>query len=248
VSIERFLASPIVNDTTGLTTDFDSEVTMSFSTELTQEISHRNLLSHPFYQAWMQGTLTRDDLSRYSLQYSPHVRAFPRFVSAVHSLCENQDARNLLLENLNDEEGSQGRKSHPELWREFAMAFGADTEALKEDDVQEKAKALVDTFFRLCRSSYAEGLGALYAYEYQVPEIAEAKIDGLKRFYGIEDGSATAFFDVHRTADKYHSQACRDLLDQLSLQEQAKAMAAAREAAQALWDFLSEVHHGTCAA
>jgi pyrroloquinoline-quinone synthase len=215
---------------------------MTFSTELTEKISPLHLLRHPFYQAWMEGQLTREDLNRYSMQYAPHVKAFPRFVSAIHSQCENEKGRKLLLENLNDEEGTGGLKSHPELWRDFAAAFGADVDSLREGDIAPKSRELVETFFRFCRSSYEEGLGALYAYEHQVPAIAVAKIDGLKRFYGITESSAHAFFEVHQSADVHHSATCRELLDQLTPDQKQRAMRAAVEASQALWDFLTEVH------
>ena len=36
---------------------------------------------------------------------------------------------------------------------------------------------MIDNFFRLSRSTYAEGLA--YIYERQVPEIADTKIKGL---------------------------------------------------------------------
>jgi pyrroloquinoline-quinone synthase len=215
---------------------------MTFSETLTQEISTRHLLGHPFYQAWMAGELTRQQLARYAFQYAPHVDAFPRFVSAVHSRAENPVARKMLMENLVEEEGANGFPSHPELWRRFAAAFETDTRSISLNDVEPKARNLVEVFHRLCRSSYEEGLGALYAYEYQVPEIAKSKTEGLKKFYGIEKGSATEFFDVHESADRFHSEACAQLLNELNDDQRRRAMAAAKEASEALWSFLTEVY------
>ena len=40
---------------------------------------------------------------------------------------------------------------------------------------------MIDNFFSQARSSYAEGLASLYTYERQIPEIAETKIQGLKK-------------------------------------------------------------------
>jgi pyrroloquinoline-quinone synthase len=148
----------------------------------------------------------------------------------------------MLLENLNEEEGYGGNKNHPQLWMDFAKAFEAKVEHLTNSDVGPKARELVEVYFKLCRSSFEEGLGALYAYEHQVPEIAEAKIEGLKKFYGISDEETTAFFEVHKSADKFHSEACAQILNSLSPDQQSRALAAAKIASEALWNFLTEVY------
>jgi pyrroloquinoline-quinone synthase len=221
---------------------------MTTHTQLLEAIADRNLSKHPFYQAWMKGELTQEQLGHYAVQYYPHVSAFPRFVSSVHALCENQRARKLLFTNLSEEEGAVSGDDHPELWLRFAEGLGVDRAATKSGPYGKKARELVDVFFSLCRDSYASGLGALTAYEIQVPEIADLKIDGLKRFYQIEDARTIAFFDVHRTADRFHSDACIELLEALPEAEKQKAHAAAQTAANALWDFLTEVYEAPCEA
>jgi pyrroloquinoline-quinone synthase len=47
-------------------------------------IAERSLLKHPFYQAWTAGTLSRERLQNYAVEYYPHVAAFPRYLSAIH--------------------------------------------------------------------------------------------------------------------------------------------------------------------
>lgn len=54
-------------------------------------------------------------------------------------------------------------------------------------------KKLVDEYFDITRSSYASGLGALYAYERQTPSVAKSKIEGLEKFYGINDTKTLKF-------------------------------------------------------
>jgi pyrroloquinoline-quinone synthase len=104
-----------------------------------------------------------------------------------------------------------------------------------------ETRALIDTFRRLSRKSYASGLGALYAYESQFPGVASAKIDGLVERYGVVDEETLRFFKVHQSADVEHSDVCRALLDRLPEADQAEALAASEELAGALWDFLSGV-------
>jgi pyrroloquinoline-quinone synthase len=220
---------------------------MSFVQQIETAIADLHLLSHPFYRAWTAGELTQDQLRHYAVQYKPFVEAFPRFVSALHSQCEDSAARAEILENLMDEEGRTGHSApHPQLWQDFADRLGAEIEPAQSYGVA--ALASKETFLKFCRSSYAEGLCALYAYEYQTPQISKSKIDGLKTFYGIDDARALEFFRVHEVADIYHSQSCGKLIDAIPVEQQPAALQAARTAAQSLWDFLSEAYGEAMAA
>lgn len=215
---------------------------MQLSEQLRQELAQYNLLGHPFYQAWMRGELSLEQLQKYSKQYKAHVDAFPRYVSAIHSQCEVPTHRQQLLHNLMEEEGVGYDKNHPELWKDFGHGLGVKAHEWDSEKPEMQAQNLVDTYWKLCRSSYGEGLAALFAYEYQVPEVAKLKIEGLKKFYDIEDESTLKFFAVHEEADKEHSQVCANMIDQLPENQRQEVLNAGKEAAQALWNFLSEVY------
>lgn len=212
---------------------------MNFTENLLKSLSGKHLLKHPFYQAWTEGKLTQEDLQHYSAQYFHHVDAFPRYISATHSLCKDIKARQVLLDNLTDEE--KGDEHHPELWLRFAEGVGQTREGVHNAELLPETCELVDTFFELSRSSFAEGLGALFAYENQVPEVASTKIEGLKKWYGIESERATQFFSVHLEADVWHTQAVAEIMNALPEEEKAKAEKAAEKAASALWKFLDGV-------
>jgi pyrroloquinoline-quinone synthase len=211
---------------------------MQLREELSGVIAERSVLKHPFYLAWNEGTLPRESLRDYAAQYYRQVLAFPRYVSAVHSRCDNAVARGQLLENLIEEE--RGPDNHPELWLRFCEGLGLRRDEVQGATASPATTQLVDTFFDLSSRSWREGLAALYAYESQVPEVAAAKIDGLARFYGISDPRAVAFFEVHRTADVYHRQAEEALLEETGPNEHAPVVASAATAAQALWGFLDQ--------
>ena len=162
------------------------------------------MLTHPFYQAWQRGELTREALADYAAQYYRHVEAFPRYLSALHSHTDDADTRRAVLQNLMDEEA--GTPNHPELWLQFAEGLGMSREAVLAAETQPETQTLVQTFDDVCRNgSVAAGLAALYSYESQIPAIAETKIDGLMKFYGITDESALAYFRVHQEADVEHA-------------------------------------------
>lgn len=148
----------------------------------------------------------------------------------------------MLAENLAEEEGLEaGKQDHASLWLMFACGLGENADAVRAQQLNPETQALVDTFRRLSRQSYAAGLGALYAYESQFPAVASAKIEGLIDRYGIQEEETLRFFRVHESADVEHSAVCRQLLDRLAPAEQQEAIAAGEELAGALWNFLSGV-------
>ena len=215
---------------------------MTASALIDSKVAARAMLKHPFYQAWTEGRLPLDTLRAYARQYFHHVEAFPCAVSAVHSACPDRDGRRMLAENLAEEEGLEaGKQDHATLWLMFAAGLGESEGGVRAQQLNEETLALIDTFRRLSRQSYASGLGALYAYESQFPAVASAKIEGLIDRYGIEEEETLRFFRVHEYADVEHSSVCRALLDRLSDAEQAEAVAAGEELAGALWNFLSGV-------
>ena len=214
----------------------------SVSRAIDSKVADRAMLSHPFYQAWTEGRLSIDTLRAYARQYFHHVEAFPRAVSSVHASCDDRDGRRMLAENLAEEEGVEaGKQDHATLWLMFACGLGESEDSVRDQQLNAETQALIDTFRRLSRRSYASGLGALYAYESQFPGVATAKIEGLVDRYGIADEETLRFFRVHATADVEHSAVCRELLDKLPESEKAEAVAAGEELAGALWNFLSGV-------
>ena len=215
---------------------------MTTSSLIDLRVAERAMLKHPFYQAWTEGRLPLDTLRAYARQYFHHVEAFPRAVSAVHSSCPERDGRRMLAENLAEEEGIEaGKQDHASLWLMFAAGLGESEDGVRTQRLNPETQALIDTFRKLSRRSYASGLGALYAYESQFPGVASAKIEGLIDRYGIEDEETLRFFRVHEYADVEHSSVCRVLLDRLPEAEKAEAVAAGEELAGALWNFLSGV-------
>lgn len=208
---------------------------MQTVSRLNEILADLNLLKHMFYQAWSNGELTTDMLQNYAAQYYNQVQSFPRFISRVHTGCPEIAARKVLLENLVDEEihGTD----HPALWMQFAQGMGATRERVLNDTPLPETKFMVDKFYELAERDWKDGLCALYAYEYQVPEVSASKIEGLKKFYGISDEKTLEFFTAHQVYDVGHSQQVANLIEQYVEPERAEK--ATREAAEALWGFLN---------
>ena len=211
--------------------------------DLDKHLDQWHLLNHEFYQAWKAGELQLEDLRTYAKQYVQHVDAFPRYISATHSQCTDLTARQALLENLIEEERGDGH--HPGLWRLFAKGLGVNATDIETTEAYPETATLISEFLRFSNSSYAEGVGALYAYERQVPHTAESKIQGLKDNYQITDADTLKFFEVHLHADEAHSQTTYELIEAMSPAEQEKAKAAATSVAKTLWNFLSGIQAHT---
>ena len=208
-----------------------------FSQELNKKLDQYHLLNHPFYKSWNEGKLTREIIKDYAEQYYQHVKAFPRYISATHSICEDIEKRKILLENLQDEENPNA--DHPKLWKNFALAMGADKDKIEDVKREWFTNDMIENFFHHARKSYAEGLASLYTYERQIPEIAETKIRGLKNFYGVTSKEGLEFFEAHKAADVIHRKECEKLLDALTEEEKVKAEKASMLTARYLWNFLS---------
>ncbi|MBD3167193.1 CADD family putative folate metabolism protein [bacterium] len=214
---------------------------MSISQQIDNRVATRKVLNHPFYQAWNRGELSLDALRDYAIQYYKHVQAFPTYLSAVHAHTDEIEVRRHLLQNLVDEEA--GRPNHPELWLQFVASLGIDTGQAETAETRPETEAMIEVFRDICRNgSTAAGVAALYAYESQIPEVSESKIDGLKRFYGFTDPEAYRYFTVHIEADKEHAAVERAVIDKLESDADAsEVLTAVERVLESLYALLSGV-------
>jgi len=203
-------------------------------------IAEKNLLKHPFYQDWQAGKLSRESLQLYASQYYRHVEAFPKHLRVLAARTEGP-LRETVVENLEEEENPDA--PHPKLWRDFAAAVGVAPDDISCCPALPGTQAVVSTFREICGDRpVAEAVAALYAYEAQVPEIASTKIDGLKKFYGVDQPEALAYFAIHEEADKIHREAWRGWLEEHAEGSDDEIVATAQEALNALWGALDAVH------
>ena len=145
----------------------------------------------------------------------------------------------MLLENLREE--LEGVENHPELWLRFAESLGVSREEVNNADLLHSTMESVEILKHLTQSSdFRLGIAALYAYESQIPAVAETKRLGLQSMFGITDQRGLDFFSIHETADLGHRQVEKSILGRSCLDEQSQCnvLAAASTASEALWKFL----------
>lgn len=217
---------------------------MDLLDRIDDQIAKKHLLQHPFYQAWLDGTLPKASMQDYARQYFAFESSFPRFLSALHSRTEDASVRQRILENLWDEE--HGTDNHAELWLRFAEGIGVPRAEVVDAQRNDATSALVALYTEVTTEApVAEAVAAIYAYERQVPDVAPSKIDGLAKHYGITDRPALTFFRVHGELDVEHSDEERAMLGELvagdDVDENAVS-ATAQRALDAWWNFLSAVY------
>jgi pyrroloquinoline-quinone synthase len=219
-----------------------------FFEQLDTRVAKYDLLCHPFYQAWSAGELTREDLREYARDYYHHVEAFPIYLAELAIRLDESELRRAVLANMADEKGmadasSERSAPHSELWLDFAEGMGARRDMRGHTPVPEISE--LTAFFHRVSSDGPpeEALAAFYAYESQVPQVANVKARGLREMYGADE-RVTSYFTLHTTADVYHSKVWRQQLwKRLKSNPQMaeRALTAGENAAKALWRALDGI-------
>jgi len=152
-----------------------------------------NVLRHPFYLRWSEGTMTRPELAFYAGQYAYAVEAL---AAATSDLARRSPS-------TGNERHAAEEEAHVSLWAGFQEAVGSSgAEPLPE--TADCARAWADP-----DRSELRTLVSLYAIESAQPAISETKRTGLVERYGFEPGPATRYFDVHAVLDVEHARVAR---------------------------------------
>src|SRR5579862_62149 len=209
-------------------------------------VAEHHLLKHPFYQAWTEGTLSRESLQVYAEQYYHHVRSFPENLRQL-AIRANGSLAELVNENLAQECNASG--SHEQLWRQFAESLGVADADLDRARPLPGVAAQLDTFDEVaCEGTLAQAVGAFYVYEAQMPELAARKVSSLRRFYDINDAHALAYFLAHEEADIRHRAVWREWLSSQKDADSFGVLCADERVLKALWGALDAVYPQACAA
>jgi pyrroloquinoline-quinone synthase len=204
---------------------------MDFWSRIEQVRARWNVLEHPFYERWSRGELAREELAAYAGEYHHAVVALAD-ASAAAARSADPAARGELERHAAEEE------AHVELWDDFARAVGG---APAPEPAPETA-ACVRAWAGDPDRPLMHGLVALYAIESGQPQLAATKRAGLAAFYGIEEGPATAYFDLHAELDREHAAAERALIEpRLAGADEEALIAQAETVLRANWELLDGV-------
>ncbi len=202
---------------------------MDFFARLESLRERWNVLEHPFYQRWSEGSLEREELAFYAGEYRHAVIALAEAVDAASRACE-PELRAQLSEHAREE------SEHVGVWDDFAEALGADLDRTPRAETE------------ACRESWTSGQGALenlvaaFTVESGQPAIARTKLDGLVQRYGFAEGPATEYFSLHAERDHEHAEQTRELIEErLADADLDRLLAVAERVLKGNWELLDGV-------
>ena len=194
-------------------------------------VSARPLLTHPYYRAWVAGSLTMGDLGAYAGQYRHVEQCLPQVLSATVERLDDEIARHLVEANLADELSRP--RPHLDLFDTFAAAVGTGGAAPTTATAH-----LVSVYQEAAATGPVAALAVIGAYEVQAAEVATTKARSLRELYGL-DAAATEFWDVHAEMEDAHAAWTTDALRVLDASPAVVAEFAGRSA-DAWWAFLDD--------
>ncbi len=176
-----------------------------------------NLLQHPFYLAWNEGRLTKEQMAVYAGEYG----SFIQLVSEGWQAAGEQ-----VIANEEEE--------HYVLWKNFAKSLDTKNMGATISQVNELVNSVKNYF-----GSYAGALGALYAFEVQQPATASSKLEGLKKHYSNWQADET-YFTIHQ-ADFEEPALLEEKIKLLSKEEKLVAALACEKTCGLLWNALTGI-------
>ena len=176
-----------------------------------QIIEEKSLLKHPFYEMWSDGKLELDSLKGYSKEYYQLVKQVPQFMEPLVNDA-TPEMKDELIQNMKEE------AEHIPLWEKFAGSMGISESELQGYQGLEKTNKAVSNLDSLM-NSYDNGACAMYAFEKEIPQVSQTKLEGLKEFYGIDTKDATEYFEEHMTADIRHAASWEKVINDTKLDD-----------------------------
>jgi pyrroloquinoline-quinone synthase len=199
------------------------------------EIEKHSLLKHVFYQMWSEGKLTINHLQGYSKEYFQLVKVVPKFVENIFNAIADPSLKRAVGQNLKEE------SEHIEPWIMFSTAMGVQRNDLTSYKGENETSIAVSTLSQLTERSLEEAVAAMYAYEKELPKISRSKIDGLKKFYGVQSNEATKYLEIHEEVDLRHSEVWKNILKTIPEEKQERALNAAISSLEAQNKLLDSV-------
>ncbi len=202
-----------------------------FINSLIYEIHQHPALSHPYLLAMSRGDFKdmNNVIRDYANQYSVYSSRFVDYLNGVINALPIADHKALLMENLEEELGSNGSlegsdKPHVEIFNDFKNIIGVDKNYEAQNPPSTTSLLWRDLFLEKCSSNIpGVGLAAIgLATEYIVPQIYSYIAEAIDIHTDFND-NASLFFRLHIQCDEGHGenmiQIALDLAESISNRE-----------------------------
>ena len=192
----------------------------AFIKQLSSDALNSAAINHPYLHAISRGDLPNIDLALkdFAFQYSIYSSKFTQYVSSVIDNLSNPQHKQILLNNLAEEQGdthgielpddvlaSVADQPHASLYRRFQEAIGVDTEYSKQTPQSQTAVLWSKQLLQLCQENACVGIGAVgIGTELIVSHIYDQILTGLKAHSQLTM-EERVFFDLHSVCDDEHA-------------------------------------------
>lgn len=199
---------------------YKSDIGTAFIKRICDQSIHSAAVNHPYLTALSTGELPNIELAfkDFAFQYGLYTTNFTRYVSALIKNLSLEKHKNILLENLAEEQGDTHNFDlpsdvlssiegipHTQLFRRFQEAVGVDEAYKKNAEKCQTGHLWSQQFLYLCQMNEYVGVGAIgIGTELIVSSIYRQILKGL------EDHSQLnmlehVFFDLHSECDDEHA-------------------------------------------
>lgn len=176
-----------------------------------------DLNQHPFYKAWVAGTLPKEALVDYSGDYGFFIATIASGWDAIGEVAYAEDERD-----------------HERMWANFQTSVGLKC-TLNLTSTQKLVEVANAAF-----SDPASAVGGLYAFEAQQPHTSRSKLDGLRAHYSVGE-VGEEYFVVH--ADDIHEiEELKLAVEKLTETEFEKTVRACEDVCVAMWSALDGLY------
>lgn len=181
------------------------------------------LLNHPFYKGWMEGKLCKDDLAVYSAEYLYFIR---------YILPESWN-------RLGYPDISHEEKEHAFLWEEFGRSVDYYPTNHPRTESMKTLSRLFDDF----KHDRPSLVGFVFAFEHQQPEISKSKLEGLNRWFSIDDKGKRYFEEHSKKSDEI--EILEKEIMSMTDEEFARCKNAFEITVDTLWNLLTDIQRIT---
>lgn len=191
---------------------------------------------HPYLKALQHSDLPNFDLAikDFAFQYGIYSKQFTQYLKAVINNLNNVKHREMLLENLTEEQGDTHDVElpaevlatvtgipHAQLYNRFQKAVGVDDAYCAKTEESATATLWRDQFLQLCALDECVGVGAIgIGTELIVSSIYSKILDGLKSHSELSMTNRV-FFDLHSHCDDEHAAQLLLIAKDLAIDEAA---------------------------
>lgn len=222
-----------------------------FIASVIREAEDHPAVHHPYLERLAMGQLPNVKLALmdYAHQYSFYSVCFPQYLESVIEGLESEAHREILRENLREEQGDPTSDDprdapHTEIFARFTEAIGIDDEYRATHKPSTTVEVWRDLALQKCRSEQTGvGVGAIgIATEMVVPTIYQYILESIQTHTDLTEDDYY-FFTLHAACDHEHAEALISIsIDIASESENREAIRfgvhSALNLRKAFWDIM----------